>query len=61
MGFFEAWILAVGLGFGLFYGLSTLGREIRSGLVDAAKVARSNVLVYQPPSHTPDIPTEKDL
>lgn len=40
MGFFEAWLVAVGVGFGLFYGLSTLGREIRTGLVEAAKVGK---------------------
>lgn len=39
MGFWEAWILAVGIGCGLFYGLNALGREIRTGLVESAKVS----------------------
>lgn len=38
MGFFEAIILAFGISFGLFFGLNALGREIRTGLVESAKV-----------------------
>jgi hypothetical protein len=40
MGVFEAWILAFGIGLGLFYGLNELGREIRKGMVEAAKVSK---------------------
>lgn len=45
MGFFEAWIVAVGVGFGLFYGLNALGREIRTGLVEAATVGKGEPIV----------------
>lgn len=42
MGFFEALILAFAIGFGLFFGLNALGREIPTGLVEAAKTARGD-------------------
>ena len=49
MDFFGAWILACGVGFGLFYGLNALGREIRAGLVESAKVSRGDSV------NTPDV------
>ena len=42
MGFLSASILACGIGFGLYYGLNSLGREIRTGLVEAAKAKRGD-------------------
>lgn len=42
MGFLSAWILACGIGFGLFFGLNALGREVRTGLVEAAKAKRGD-------------------
>lgn len=42
MGFFEACILAAGISLGLFFGLNALGREIRTGMVEAAKAARGD-------------------
>jgi hypothetical protein len=38
MGFFEAVILAMAI----FWGLNELGREIRKGLVEAAKIAKQS-------------------
>ena len=45
MGFFEAAMLAWAIGFGLYLGLQELGKQIRTGLVDAAKVANDKPVV----------------
>lgn len=40
MGIFEAGILAFGIGFGLYFGLATLGEHIKAGMVEAAKMSK---------------------
>ena len=45
MGLLEALFLAWAIGFGLYLGLQELGKQIRAGLVDAAKIANDKPLV----------------
>lgn len=49
MGFFGALVIALAIGFGLYFGLSELGREIHAGLVESA-----NASIKQPPLPSDD-------
>lgn len=49
MDFFTAVTVALILGWAMYFGLNAAGREIRTGLVEAAKVARGDDVV------TPDV------